>query len=136
MNLSLAVAIMDENLKGPTATFDEMGLSAVRWAWQECKAALTGRTNIEGVKPSAYLKFWWADQCPRCRVDLTEVCEPWLDALSPQIVPLYAGDDLQAAFATALSSGSPPVSPSEASAATSVEDAQKPSLPLTQEKSE
>lgn len=40
MSVSLAVAILDVNLKGPTATFDEQGLSAVRWAWETVKATL------------------------------------------------------------------------------------------------
>lgn len=40
MNLSLAVAILNENLKGPTAAFDEMGLNAVRWAWETVKTHL------------------------------------------------------------------------------------------------
>lgn len=38
----------------------------------------------------AYLKFWWQGEKPRTRVDLTDVCEPWLDALNPTITPLYA----------------------------------------------
>jgi hypothetical protein len=50
-------------------------------------------TNPEtaGVEAVAYLKHWWADgDQPRCRVDLTEINEPWLDALNPTITPLYA----------------------------------------------
>jgi hypothetical protein len=51
----------------------------------------------EGLVPSAYLKLWLdgpadANGC-RCRVDLTEICEPWLDALKPTIVPLYTAED-------------------------------------------
>lgn len=38
--LGLAVRILDINLGGATATFDEMGLSAVRSAWETVKAAL------------------------------------------------------------------------------------------------
>jgi hypothetical protein len=42
------------------------------------------------AKPEAYLKFWWIEgETPKCRVDLTDICEPWLDALKPTIVPLY-----------------------------------------------
>jgi hypothetical protein len=42
------------------------------------------------VEPTAYLKFWFGeDGTPRCRVDMTDVCEPWLDALQPTITPLY-----------------------------------------------
>ena len=35
--IELARAILDENLKGPTATFDEIGLTVVRWAWEIIK---------------------------------------------------------------------------------------------------
>lgn len=50
------------------------------------------------VEPSAYLKHWWDDQRPRCRVDLSDVNEAWLDALKPTVTPLYGGDELNAAF--------------------------------------
>jgi hypothetical protein len=40
MNLSLAAAILDTNLKGPTATLDQHGLSVVRWAWETARATL------------------------------------------------------------------------------------------------
>jgi hypothetical protein len=40
--------------------------------------------------PAAYLKFWFdADGRPSCRVDMTDICEPWLDKLKPTITPLY-----------------------------------------------
>lgn len=45
--LSLAIAILDENLKGPTATFDEMGLAAVRSAWLAVRARLDAERPAE-----------------------------------------------------------------------------------------
>lgn len=52
-------------------------------------AAETKAPQTHATEPSAYLKLW--DQNgPRCRVDLTDICEPWLDALKPIITPLYA----------------------------------------------
>lgn len=51
MPLSLAIAILDVNLKGPTATFDEMGLSAVRSAWLVVRATLPAESPP--LRPSA-----------------------------------------------------------------------------------
>lgn len=44
-NLPLSIQILDVNLKGPTATFDEQGLNAVRWAWEDVKAELAARAE-------------------------------------------------------------------------------------------
>lgn len=37
MNPSLSIAVLDENLKGTTATFDERGLSVVKAAWEDVR---------------------------------------------------------------------------------------------------
>jgi hypothetical protein len=47
-NLSLSIAILDVNLRGPTATLDEQGLNAVRSAWEDVKAELNRRPSPEG----------------------------------------------------------------------------------------
>jgi hypothetical protein len=48
-------------------------------------------TTRTAEEPSAFLKFWWGtDGTPRTRVDLSEINEPWLEALKPTITPLYA----------------------------------------------
>lgn len=50
---------------------------------------LSARENAHERKPDAYLKTWFTEDARGCRVDLTDICEPWLDALKPEIVPLY-----------------------------------------------
>jgi hypothetical protein len=51
------------------------------------------------AEPIAFRKFWWDNERPRCRVDMAEISEPWLDALKPTITPLYTA---QAAITAVL----------------------------------
>lgn len=66
---------------------------SIAWcaAYDAVRAALASPAPAStALEPSAYLKHWWDEGTPRCRVDLSEVCEPWLAALNPTITPLYA----------------------------------------------
>jgi hypothetical protein len=60
---------------------------------QAAYSVLEGR--MKELEPAAFLKFWFDDGAPRCRVDMTDICEPWLDALKPTITPLYSLATLQ-----------------------------------------
>jgi hypothetical protein len=52
--------------------------------------ALAPAGEVDG--PVAWMKTWFSPSLEQrgCRVDLTPICEPWLDALNPTITPLYA----------------------------------------------
>lgn len=77
MSLSLAVAILDVNLKGPTATFDERGLMAVRSAWLAVRAHLdTERSARPREDSQASLTALWAE--------VEEVLRPFASAASIQ----------------------------------------------------
>ena len=67
------------------------------------------RSAAAGSEPVAYLKMWFDDGKPCIRVDLSEICEPWLDQLKPVITPLGPIAEPTPALAPQDAAGSEPV---------------------------
>ncbi len=55
-NLSVHTAILDENLKHETATFDAKGMSVIRWAWNCIRERLD--THADFGSSDAVYRIW------------------------------------------------------------------------------
>lgn len=88
-------------LRNLSATLVRNDDAAITWGAADALESRTPPLSSPEQRPSAYLKFWFNEGRPCCRMDLTDICEPWLDALKPTITPLYT---LEAARTPPLSS--------------------------------
>ncbi len=90
----VARAVCQHDDLDPDELVDSIGNGKLKPRWSTREFA--GRQSAalaamrEAMVPVAFYKQWWVDGLPKCRVDMSEICEPWLDDLKPEITPLYS----------------------------------------------